>query len=420
MDNMLIYSVIIGIFNLVIYYFVMNSLIGNKVTTLLKTITYKKLIIALCCVIILSAVHFISRTFDVMSPLSFMVIIIGLICFTQQIIKKNKMASSIDEVVLICIAYFIFSQLIIALSTIPEIISNDATPFTFLTLLTSLTIVFLFVLNRVNLNKIFVFITYRLAVKVFIFAIAFAVIPLSTFISDSVAPNIFSTLISRATFLLMIIIGLWHTLKLAHQYEVIAADKYHNMRKILTLLNAKTEDAQTADEFRGLIEASIELMDIKVANSSSKVGENEPIDFEAFIKTNVESLKLNYQSNAEVLMNIRYFEPHKKVTALNINYMLSILLENAFETETTYPILVDIFSTENILLIQVANETTRKTPQDFENMLAKGYSTKRKVGRGFGLSKLKKLVEKLDGTITISQEINVDEQKNYIFFTLNF
>jgi len=335
------------------------------------------------------------------------------------IIKKNKTTLSPDEVILILFAYFILSHFIIILNHIPITILTNSTPFTFLISLPLLTGAFLTILNRINLNKFFVFIAYRLVFKISIFALALAVLISAAFITANTSPDPFSTLIPIALFLSLALIGLLHTLKSAHQFEIAISEKHQNMRKILTLLNLKAKDAQTTQELQDMIQATIELMGVKVAKPTPKLEENE-LDFEAFINTHIESLKLNYQASAEIRTNIRYFEAHKKINAMNINYMISTLLENAFETETTHPIMIDILSSENILLIKVANETSEKTPQALENMLIKGYSTKGTVGRGFGLLKLKKLVEKQGGTMTISQEINTYEQVNYISFTLNF
>jgi len=414
-------AMVTGAFDLIICYFVVNSLIGNKFKKTLKSITYQTGSLTFCFFIILSSARFISRAFDAMRPLSFIVVFIIILLFINIISKKHKMAHSPDEIILIFFSYFIFSQIIVALSMIPNMIfdSNFTTQFPSLISLITLTTAFLFILNRIDLSKFFIFITYRLAFKVAIFAIASTIALILIFILVAHNASAFSTLFAIGVLLIVMTIGLWHTLKIAHQYEVVIPEKYHDMRKILTLLNLRAEDAQTVHELKEMIEASIELMGVKVAEPS-RVEANEPVDFEAFIKTNIESLKLNLQSNSEIRTNIQYFEPHKRVSAMNINYMLGILLENALETGTTYPIIVDILSTEHILFIKVANEAPKSIPQNLENLLAKGYSTKGKVGRGFGLSKLKKLVEKYDGSITISQEMNAHEQVKYILFTLNF
>jgi len=422
MDNLfflLIRSIVTAIFDLSVCYFVVNSLIGNKFKKALKGINHH-FIISLCFFIILTSTRFISRAFASMRPLSFISVFIVVLLFTNIIVKKQKMAHSPDEIILMFFGYFIFSQIIVVTSTVPAMFLNSSTPFPFLICLVILTMIFLYFLNRTDLSKFFVFITYRLAFKVAIFAIASIIALLSIFTYVTNHPRTFSTLLSISIILIIMAVGLWHTLKIAHQYEVVIPEKYHDMRKILTLLNLKAYDAQTTEELKEMIEATIDLMGIKVAEPIKKIDEDEPVDFEAFIKTNIESLKLNLASDTEVHTNIQYFDPHKLVSAMNINYMLGILLENALETRTTYPIIVDILSTSNILFIKVSNETPMNTPQNLENMLAKGYSTKGKIGRGFGLPKLKKLVEKHDGTITVSQEVNVAEQVNYISFTLNF
>jgi len=218
---------------------------------------------------------------------------------------------------------------------------------------------------------------------------------------------------------IIVSIGFASTLKDAHQYELIVPEKFHDTKKILTLLNIKSHDATSIDELKVAIDSAVDLMGIKVANLTPKL-HCEPDNFEAYILSTIDSMKLNHKSDTQVKTNIQYFEAHKKVSAINISYMLGILLENALETKTSYPIEIDILATEHVLFIKISNEAEAITQTDIKNIYSKGFSTKGKVGRGFGLPKLKKLVESFDGTISITADINAREQVKYLTFTLNF
>jgi len=425
---LLSYSISFALFDLVICYFVINSLLGNTVIKALKAITGKEWRFACCCFFILTMAHFLSISFYVIRPFSFIVTFISLLSFTKIIVIKNKMRHTSDEIILMFFTSFILSQLVVISTIIPKMFLIEAMPLGFLIPLIFLTSVFLLILNRIHLNPFFVYVVRRLALKITIFIVILIILLSSMFIGIHFSLSLFSTLIPIGILLSLCIFGLWQSLKIAYQFEVVMPARYQQMKKILTLLNLKMTDAQTTEELKEIIETTVELIGIKVAEPTPKIQENEQTDFEMLIKHHVETLKLNYQANAEIHMNIRYFEAHKKINALDINYMVSMLLENAFETETTLPIKIDLLSTEHVLLIKIANETALKTAQELENMLVKGYSTKGAVGRGFGLSKLKKFVEKQGGTMTISQEINVyqhaqesyTDRANYICFTLHF
>jgi signal transduction histidine kinase len=281
------------------------------------------------------------------------------------------------------------------------------------------TLACLFILDKIDLNKFFIFINYRLALKIAIYITSLITLLFIIFFTIH-SPNLTQVYIPLIVLVILVIIGLVYALKAAHQYEIVAPEKYHDLKKILTLLNLNAEDAQTVDELKEMIDTTIKLMGIQIAKNESQKSEDEPEDFEAFIRTAIQSIKLNYQSSVEINTNIQFFEPHKNVNAMNISYMLGILLENAIETGPKHPILVDILSTEHILMIKVANEAELKRSQELENMFSKGYSSKGKIGRGFGLPNLAKFVDSYQGQITITQEMNVEFQTNYIVFMLNF
>jgi len=421
-------------------YFITNNLIGNKVKQATKRFTYKALLL-LCSYGVVSTFFAVFPTTSQYEALSFawQVTILGLAVIIQMIILfivttnvvRNKNSSTtFDEIVLLFFIYFLLNLVLTSIIIIPSVIALNFLLNYFLRIIFVcvssfiLTILFLTILDKVDLNKLFVFIVHRVAIKIAFFAIS--LISLLAFFFSLLSLDltafldIIQMIASLGLMVLILIIGFVHTLRAAHQYEVVVPERYHDMKKILTLLNLRAEDAQTVDELKGMIEATIELMGIKIEKPELQKSEDEPKDFEAFIRCAINSLKLNHKSSVEINTTIQHFEPHKNVSAMNVSYMLGTLLENAIETGTKHPILVDILSTEHVLFIKVANEVESKTPQELYSMLSKGYSTKEKVGRGFGLSKLKSLVESHQGNIIITQEMNPTAQANYIVFTLNF
>jgi len=425
-------------------YFIANNLIGNKVAQAFKDFSFKDAaLIASHAAVSLLTLFFMSSSQLEDLPVAWHVIIIGvLVGITKilifmvviRVVKKKNSSTTVDEVVLIFFIYFFFNLILSTTAVIPilaaiNFLINQYLQVVFLcTSYVIFTMLFLWVLDKVDMNKFFVFISHRLALKIAIFATSIitllAISLVFIFSRAALSPAIVQEIVPLGIILFLLLIGFVRTLKSAHQYEVVVPERYHNMKRILTLLNLKAESAETIDELKEMITATIDLMDIKVAKTEPQKSEDEPEDFDAFIKNAIDSLKLNHKSNVEINTTIQYFESHKNVSAMNITYMLGTLLENAIEnaneTGTEYPILVDILSTEHVLFIKVANEAESKDPQELYNMLSKGYSTKEKVGRGFGLSKLKKLVESQQGNMIVTQEINPILQANYIAFTLNF
>lgn len=402
-----------------LYYFIANNLIGNKIKHALKSFTYKEgllLVFLIVTMIVLDPEkdHFRLPFFDWIIP------IIILLTITIIVVKNRNSSYTIDETILMFLMIHLLTFLAILPVVILSLVFSHMPLIIFVATMIASTVILLLIVDKMDLNKLLVYIIHRLALKISIFVVSLIASLLFFFIITIYDLHATQILIPSGVFAILIAVGLVYTLKVAHQYEIVVPEKYYNIKKILTLLNLKAEHVQTVDELKEIIGATIELMNIKVVKPETEKSENEPEDFEAFIKTTINSLKLNHQSTVEIKTNIQYFESHKSINTMNITYMLGVLLENALETGTPYPILVDVLSTEHILLIKVANETKPKTSQELNRMLVKGYSTKRKIGRGFGLSKLKSLVESHQGNLTISQEMNKEVEANYIAFTLNF
>jgi len=77
-------------------------------------------------------------------------------------------------------------------------------------------------------------------------------------------------------------------------------------------------------------------------------------------------------------------------------------------------------SSEHFVAIKVSNEAKHKQQAELDSMLKRGVSSKGKIGRGFGLAKLKQAVKKYKGTISITQEINHKEKANYLSVLIKF
>ena len=412
---------IMSILDFTLCYMISHNIIGNKVRHALKAFTLRDGIIAFSyasSVFFLRLLERYNYTADA-QPFILIIMTCASLMVIISVTKRNNFKIILDEILIMFLIYFLIVNILITSALMPLTTIDDIGDFLYVVVAIILTTIFLCFLDKIDFNKLFVFISHRLALKITIFSI-FLISLLMFFLIPVGALNFLQTSIPLGIFISLVIIGLAYTLKIAHQYEVVVPEKYHDMKKILTLLNLKAGNLLTVEDLREAVGATIELMEVKVTKSECQKSEDEPEDFKTFIEDTINSLKLNHKSKVEIRMNIQYFEPHKTVSTMTITHMLGILLENAIESKTKCPVFVDILSTEHILFIKVANETESKTSQELGSMLAKGYSTKARVGRGFGLSNLKKLVEKHQGNLTISQEMNSEVQANYLVFMLNF
>ena len=97
--------------------------------------------------------------------------------------------------------------------------------------------------------------------------------------------------------------------------------------------------------------------------------------------------------------------------------MLGTLLDNAFDTKTKKPILVDIAVAEPYLEMTVSNASNRKTITEIDMMFGKKFSTK-KGDRGYGLPKLLKDVKSYGGEIIPYCEYQKEHQSHYLTFSI--
>lgn len=86
---------------------------------------------------------------------------------------------------------------------------------------------------------------------------------------------------------------------------------------------------------------------------------------------------------------IFYSSEHKMMKTENVIKMLSILLDNAFETGTTNPIIVALSVTKSYIQLTVGNEFTSPDSEELSRIFTvDGYTTKKINERGYGLTNL--------------------------------
>ena len=274
----------------------------------------------------------------------------------------------------------------------------------------SLTI-FLLLRHKVDFNKFFILVIDRALFKLLFFVLLITLVVAFAIVSfDALA--FFEYIF---VFFILGIIGavsLAYVIRLTYLYTDTLPDRYHDVDELLSILKNKAYQATNIEQLQHDIDVIIDLIGIKVEKPNlQRISINQ---FESTILASIETLKLNTIHRAEVVTNIRYQAVHEIIDDVRIAYFLGILLKNAMQTLTKKPIFVDIFSSKSLVKIIVSNEMPEKTEKELRRMLQKGYSTKGKAGRGYGLTKLKKLVDQYQGEINISQEHQSDEDTNFV------
>jgi len=120
-------------------------------------------------------------------------------------------------------------------------------------------------------------------------------------------------------------------------------------------------------------------------------------------------------AKAEIKCNLRYREDHSRVGIEVIIKLLSILLDNAIESKTNRPIVVDLGVNESYIQLSVKNEFKLKDREGIHRILMiDGYTTKKVNQRGYGLTNLHFELEQIGGDLTTSYSYNQDGKAYYL------
>ena len=401
---------ILNLLDIVMLYIVTNSLIGYKPNVAFKNLTWKMGGLAIIYALAVGLFgHFVSI---IVHNVVTTVLMLGIV---HLIVKKLATVSFPDKVLIIVFHYLITHAVVIPIVLVVSRFNLELMQMNLLVYVL-ITGTLILLCSKIGLDKLFIFVSRKLLIKLMFFilvAIFVALIAMLNFNLDQMIEYIALFIIPVT----VIVNCLYLTFKSAYEYMEVMPDVYHDTKELLSILNIKMEGINDIDELKKLHMQVMELMDLEVN------GEEEPsiqTDFEGLILKSIEAVKIDKNSHVQVNTDITYYGSHPVVSDIKIAYMLGILLKNAIETLTQKPIFVEVLSSEQAVMIKVANEAKHKTQEELDKMLVKSYSTKEKVGRGFGLAKLKRIVEKNKGKIRILQNLHSQEQVNYLTVMINF
>ncbi len=99
--------------------------------------------------------------------------------------------------------------------------------------------------------------------------------------------------------------------------------------------------------------------------------------------------------------------------------MIGNLINNAFETNiNNNHVFLRLKKEKDTNVIDVGNRHPYLNPEQINKMFKKGYSTKSKTGRGYGLFHVRQVIEKYQGTIQVLNE--TENKENYLVFRISF
>lgn len=124
--------------------------------------------------------------------------------------------------------------------------------------------------------------------------------------------------------------------------------------------------------------------------------------------------------NVDTDVEVHNWQILSRISEHSLIEIVGVLVDNAYEASTEEGGRVKIFldSREDKMVFEILNEYRRLPLEELGRFFENGYTTKNSGtgGRGIGLTRVKSLITKSDGEITVAQEII--EEKNYIHITV--
>jgi len=394
-----------------IFYFVICALLGFRSIEAVKELSFKIGAVSLGYAVFMGIISLFWEDFRYQAVA--VVIMILLIRFLS---KQLKVRISRTDTILVYFLVYLISHVVV----IPSFLLFSSLNLSIITVSFSTfgaTLATLFLLFAfIDLTLLYKLVTEKFIVKLIIFML-FAMFVVSFAIFNFNAEQVVGASILLVILFAIAINGLYYMFKFAHEYMNVMPNKYHDVRKILALLNSKMSDITELEEIKEANRTAIELLNIEPV-LKEEVSTKTKNKFEALMLDTIVFIQKENHSLTEIIHDIEYESVHPVVDDMKIAYLLGILLENAIQTMTRKPIYVEIFSTSRFVGIKVSNEAKHREKDRLETMLSRGIPTNGKIGRGFGLAKLKQTVKKYKGKVSITQEQR--GKTNYLSIVVRF
>ena len=393
-----------------IMYFMTNACCGFKFSVALKKIKVFPVVgVFVLLFLIRTSFPFLTSTWIADIFFATTLLIISWSFFEKEKVVLNFVERAFILLFIYSIAYIITLHLKIILNYFIE--NEVAVGFT---LHTSIILAVLLFCQKIDFNKLLISFFRIPFPKICIFIVA--AISFSIFVSTNNIRNVskLKTLLPTAT--LALLIPLVHYIKKIYRMTTIIPNDYHDAKKLLLLLDIKSEEATNVEELKSLLSESVDLMNLKLPpvpfNSKHK-------NFEAFIKHTIEAIKIEKKSKVKIHSDIQFLDAYNTLNDIKTSYILGLLLNHALATLIRYPIFVNITSSKSEATIQISYEYRfEKEQQRLEHALLNGKSLCRKDG--CHLLKLKNFIELCNAKVSITRNEKYLDNIDYLSICLTF
>jgi len=225
-------------------------------------------------------------------------------------------------------------------------------------------------------------------------------------------------------FLIPILLALFYVAKRIHKNTTIIPEVYHDVKKLMILLNIKAEEKATVPELKALFSESIDLIGLQLPVHDSQIADtaiSESIRFEKFIKHTIELTKKDKKSKTTIYSNVQFTNSYLAINDIKLAYILRLLLEYFLNIHTQKSIYLDISSFSDQLIMRLSSEDKfKKGHKNLELLLARDEIAQPKKGNHSNLLRLQSLIAELHGEVRIMHKFNDQEQADYLVIGLLF
>jgi len=334
-------------------------------------------------------------------------------------IEKKNLGLALNEKILVWLHYYILAQALlipIIIVTDMPIIPNYIIRYPLYALAT---ILIIFLCQKLDLNKLFVFVLRRTPFKILFFIIG------ACFFIFSMTSNYLKEILDHHLLLFLFsiptLIALFYLIKRIHKSTALMPESYHDAKNLMMLLNIKAAETTTISELRTLLDESINLIDLQLPTPGSLVADTEEERFEKFMKQVIEVTKVDKKAKVSIVSDVQFTNRYPEINDIKLAYMLRLLLEYTLDILTQKPIYVDIQSSSDQIIINISYEYKHENSlENLELFLVADEIPQSNRHNHFNLLRLRSLITDHHGKTTIIRQKNTQEQADYLSVCLIF